>query len=1014
MPNYKDINENISPLSFQLKALNKISKFISLQNNQSFLVNFPMGAGKSHMISLISQLENGTVLIITPSIEIKYQLLKQSSFFKSEYNLSEKEIITIDDKDLNLKKVNIIFTTFQGLFSIYQNNREYYNSIQKAISFILIDEGHREPSSQWSYVVRKIKKPKILFTATPYRNDFNIFEIEDHNVEIQTYNELKDFKKKDDEYLLRDVHFDQGDWGKGNCEDFLREFFNKFKEVCNKPFLKAIIRCDQSSSIEKLVLLINEQEAGLAVGVHTGYDRSVNHLGLYEHYSGIPKNVLSEARIFIHQFKLIEGIDDKNLILLALFDPFVSARALIQQIGRILRFKDKRKAVVLESNSGIASKMWNDYLEFDKELSLDKKMWGVKKFSTEYSKNINKILYENTDFKSLLEIGNLGPDILKKLTFDKKIYLYKCSDEFNLTDAIDLLDSDFLDTYKLIKFNSNQIKKNLTHPDVLKNSYLFLYVEVQNSKVLGDLFFPEVSINIAGFFQIRETFFFYNSGRGKPKTLLESGLISTFSNSELEVLYGRKPVFSNLSLSNLDISDTSMRQRTVRATNLNDIMSSNLDYSFYVNNSVYKDVDSRKYLGFSSSRYSEFSSKNSTISSFVVWLDELHSKLGMRKIKNQFLKRFARAVEPLKNAVPIHVLIDVLQSESYQNEEFDQDLISLLQDTTEKAYVVIKQNGKYIIQFKLKDETFPLMVFRKKDRYYLKLETERDDLLDDLDEEIKLERAILIKLLREINRKNLFRLTFEKSKVVYAGGKYFEVNNLEVLSEIIFPDPNLLISLSEKGEHLLTVVDTPKWEPSIFKYISDYNPKVKTSALYSEMGNLDYMICDDDSDEIADFILLQNNNGVKKIIFMVCKSKVDSNNSVTALYDVSAQALKNLNFLNPLADLSKIKDGRFSGYRAFKKPKSTFSYKVKRLKAFHGNAATHDSAFKLYEQLLRDPNTIKEVWLVIGGGFVGHTFKQELKKAPATQAYYIIQAQYLLLSTWAGVSSANVRLKVFC
>lgn len=1017
MPKYNVLDANIRPFDFQLAALNKISKFISLSSDDSFLLNFPMGAGKSHLISLISHLESGSALIITPSVEIKFQILEQCKRFKSEYKLSEKELLTLDDKNLNVRNDNIIFATFQGLFSLYQSDREKYLTIQRSIRFLLIDEGHREPSSQWAYVVRKIKKPKILFTATPYRNDFNIFEIKDKNVEIQTYEELKDYKTQNGSYILREVQFcnDEG-WQANDAEDFLKIFFKKFTEVCNKPYLKSIIRCKDSSSIEELVSLINKAMPGLAVGVHTGYDKSLNKFGLFENYSDIPQEVINKARIYIHQFKLIEGVDDKNFIFLALFNPFISARALIQQVGRILRFKEKRRAVVLENSDGKATKMWNDYIEFDKKLSVEKKLWGIQKFSNEYAKHINKILYENSEFKTLLEIENLGPEVIRSLKFSRRVYIYQCADKFNLTDAIDLLESDFSDTYRLIKLNSNQIKKNLTRPGIIRNSFLFLYVEVQNSKVLDDTFFPEITINAAGFFQIGQTLFFYNSGRGRPKTLLESGLILPFSNSELEVLYGSNPVFSNLSLSNLDISDSALRQRTVRAANLNETMTSNLDYSFYVNNSVFKDNDSSKYLGFSSSRFSDLYSKDTTLNGFVSWISEIEGKLENRVRKNKFLKRFAQTVDAIKQPVPNNILLDVFQSESYLREEFSNDVMSLLRDTTEKSYRIETVNKgskiKYIIQFKLKDEEFPLELYQKKHRFYLRLDVDEEEDIDELDKEIKLERKILRVLIREINRKNLFRLTFENSRVVYASGKYFQANNLEVLSEIVFPDPNLTIQLTEKGESLLRRKNTTSWCDSIFKYISDYNPQRQTTILHKEMGHLDYLFCDDGSNEIADFILLQNNRGVKKIVFVVCKSKVGSNDSVTSLYDVSAQALKNLNYLNPLSGLGKLKADRFSGSRTLSTKNG--SYNIERLKAYNGNSTEPQTVFNLYENLLRDPNTIKEVWLVIGGGLVGDTFKQELKVLNDAQAYYIIQAQYLLLSTWASVSSANVRLKVFC
>ena len=46
---------------------------------------------------------------------------------------------------------------------------------------------------------------------------------------------------------------------------------------------------------------------------------------------------------WLHESKLLEGVDDSSFVAIALYDGFDNARQLIQQIGRALRTTDKTR-----------------------------------------------------------------------------------------------------------------------------------------------------------------------------------------------------------------------------------------------------------------------------------------------------------------------------------------------------------------------------------------------------------------------------------------------------------------------------------------------------------------------------------------------------------------------------------------------------------------------------------------------------------------------------------------------
>lgn len=42
---------------------------------------------------------------------------------------------------------------------------------------VIVDEGHYEPAYIWSQCIRQLARPTVLFSATPYRNDFKYFAV---------------------------------------------------------------------------------------------------------------------------------------------------------------------------------------------------------------------------------------------------------------------------------------------------------------------------------------------------------------------------------------------------------------------------------------------------------------------------------------------------------------------------------------------------------------------------------------------------------------------------------------------------------------------------------------------------------------------------------------------------------------------------------------------------------------------------------------------------------------------
>ncbi|MBK8403466.1 MAG: DEAD/DEAH box helicase family protein [Saprospiraceae bacterium] len=178
----------------QKDALNQIFEYIGKYKDKSFLVKMPTGTGKTGVFATLTRIAipENNYIIVTPSTALKYQIieeLKTKFWGKISYDESKLEDQYIGslmpsqfkeiDKEIAGKNF-IIVTTIQALQAIASDiscEKEYQN-FQKKVDCIIFDEGHKEPAYTWGETIRAFKKPTILFSATPYRNDYKVFNID--------------------------------------------------------------------------------------------------------------------------------------------------------------------------------------------------------------------------------------------------------------------------------------------------------------------------------------------------------------------------------------------------------------------------------------------------------------------------------------------------------------------------------------------------------------------------------------------------------------------------------------------------------------------------------------------------------------------------------------------------------------------------------------------------------------------------------------------------------------------
>ncbi|HHV13071.1 MAG TPA: DEAD/DEAH box helicase family protein [Clostridiales bacterium] len=175
------LNEIKSHLrSYQRDAVNKIESYLRTEEMGQILIKMPTGTGKTGVIATASEInDNDSILIITPNSTLPGQISKEicTEFWeKIDYlYVGLKKIImlsnVIDTKSIDFTYSCIIITTIQQLCAIYNERQEEFSELTSHIRLVIFDEGHREYADVWKTVVDNFNCKKILFTATPYRND---------------------------------------------------------------------------------------------------------------------------------------------------------------------------------------------------------------------------------------------------------------------------------------------------------------------------------------------------------------------------------------------------------------------------------------------------------------------------------------------------------------------------------------------------------------------------------------------------------------------------------------------------------------------------------------------------------------------------------------------------------------------------------------------------------------------------------------------------------------------------
>ncbi len=975
----------------QIEAVNKIRKYIKSNSKGSALIRMPTGTGKSGIIAVVTQCFKDTPnsLVVVPGKYLKKQLEEdiKEKFWKtigiSPENFPKREVksflpSTIKEIPYKSRETNTIFIcTIQTLQKIYskEESKKIYDKLRKKISIVIFDEGHREPAPKWAKAVRNLKKPTILFSATPYRNDYKQFNIDPNYIFVYTYQQA--VKNR----YIREVEFHEAKYN--SPENFVEEllkFYEKFKNNLNpdnnsEP--RVIIRCKTNTDVNKIASIL-KQKGRKVIAIHDCFTNDKKDF----HRRDVPNLRKADFTFWVHQYKLIEGVDDPRFRILAIYQPLKNAKQLVQQVGRIIRNpgqKERQKAYILTKPSDKQKDYWSGYLEYEKRNVRAES--APQQIFDEILRILPKYSYVKSNYRKRFDFNE--KDLYKQFIYPLSANIYEIENTFSIQSLSKAIRKEWPD--KDIDVRKEEIPDN--------NTVVFTYVKYGNSPILHNryLFTYDIGFTIA---HVSESYLFFYDTYGNSCSYLTKNTKKVNPDVLEHLFYGKGTRISEISLVNMDLGRHSIRRRTLHARSLEDTAPNLVDYANFVSTSCgyvrNKDKQQiQRYIGFTRAKISDHSAVYCKYKDYIKWLGSLAKIIKHGKKSPTLFNRFASLTNPPKDPTPINILLDI-------------DDACKLFETTEggKALYVDEvcreiKNGKFDLTANSNKYTVGITYDKNKKVYKL--------------QSSKLKKAYTMKETEERRRVNLvaylnlnqsFRIIPKTSGIIYAYSKFYKPNLPIAGKNTEFPLLSILNPIDKlENIHHEKEIKGPKddkWEEGTLFHLID-NPSKGTEL--EQLGRADILVCDDMGTEIADFVVA--NTGEKRVVLIHAKAfKQTRSISASAFQEVCSQATKNLEIIHPLSD---------------KKPSKLASWdklwkgKVKRIRK--GGANGQDVWGKI-RTIIRDPSSSREVWIILGAGFSKGKFETELHKSnPKPQ---IIQIIYLLQSTWSAVSSIGAKFKIFC
>lgn len=321
----------------QLAALQAANAHLYSSPDIPAIIVMPTGSGKTAIINAIAFTQRAErVLVLTPSRLVREQIVEgfaTLSDLRSITALPDKisqpkvfgtkgRIGTDEDWD-SLREYDVVVATVP---SVSPKENVIPKPPEDLFDLVLVDEAHHAPAASWAAILEHfLQVPRVLFTATPFRNDQR--EIQGKIVFVY------DIRRAYGDRVFGDITYEPVNPRQGEDND-----------IAIAKTAERKLRADQSAGLKHLLMVrtdsrkradtlkqVYAEHTGLNLKLIAG-NQSLSHV----------KRVVEQLRSFqldgvICVNMLAEGFNLPNLKVAAIHAPHRSLAVTLQFIGRFAR-----------------------------------------------------------------------------------------------------------------------------------------------------------------------------------------------------------------------------------------------------------------------------------------------------------------------------------------------------------------------------------------------------------------------------------------------------------------------------------------------------------------------------------------------------------------------------------------------------------------------------------------------------------------------------------------------------
>jgi superfamily II DNA or RNA helicase len=866
---------------------------------------------------------------------------------------------------------------------IKERNVKAFRNLVRSVDLVIVDEGHYEPAYSWRQAVNAISKPTVIFSATPYRNDYKYFQIAGHYVFNLPWQEAVY------ERLVRDVRVkpavksaQKGKRGKQgqaavpaasgyNERSFVSEFAETLARLPDGK--RVIVHASTYQSLQRLQRAFYSEGAA-AVLIHdafTGAEKACLDLKdlsaeaqeilkklRFQHVRQTEGNADAQAaRIWLHQYKLLEGIDDSRFTEVWLYDGFGSARQLVQQIGRAIRRPDltdrhgqlaiirgcSKRLDVYEGAPTVLEQVcqrWQDYLGYED--------YAAKKSELAFTAETQLLAVIKRTAPAVQYIAGefRGGHLLDQSPTMSAFLLPRrgvvCRVQGITEHKAGAISEEFLRRLESASSEAMLLEERFDVAPVpapsageyYRDVRLIRYLAWSNSPYLAHHHLPEWKLGVMAIVRAGRYIFILDT-EGICIDYSRVGLLSP-EPEELKRLFrkasggrpgpgARNPTrIVETTASGLDISELGLRSISVRKHALDEgyfdlAEASQVPTSVRGFGQLGRET-ARRRLSFAHSSVADATNALLAVKNYVDWARTIGDAMADDKIEpHRYFDRFAREIRPLDTVagIPRSILLDLwdvldVSSETVGERHWNKDAVDeiLNYDTCCEVEERQMRGGappRYFFTFGPHEMEIKY-IYRDtvppSGRYAIsgvELNGALADAEDDSDREIDPDnrmfgRRLSTSLTRLINQEQAFRIIPSKRGVVYSHSHFYAPDVNEAVFSILEPCDALDNIVSEKGDTRLA--DPSQWSRStLFGLVYSWFEGADTGGneFAEDIKSCATVICDDRADETADFYGIDD---MARRVLVVHAKAEDGTPGVSArkLQEVTRQAQASLAF----------------------------------------------------------------------------------------------------------------------